>query len=721
MFNSSLVRLKVPATILLMAGLLWNGFPFMAATNAQEGKYSAGGELVDPPGVITEETVVYRSAGFSGLWDSGAQNTDPDSKDGDDEGWRNQDKWNNRGRGRRTPTPTPTPEPTPTPTPIPIPTPTPVPSPTPGTPLARQWGIAARPGIKLSVDHRAWYRVTSAELAANGFDTSTSSYYWQLFRDGNEVPMAVNPDGSVEFFGTGLDSLYSGKAVYYLTVGEQAGLRLDEVPDPGAGSGAVENYMVQVTKKLRTAYIPKLLNGDAENWFGPTISYASPTTANFDVVNMDLSQASPVRVSVRLQGYTNTAHTVSVKFNNLDLGTVNLSGQQSALFEFDVPVSEVVQGTNQFRFQSLASSYDLNFVDSLAITYPRKLDAAGTGLRFGISAGDSARVGGFNSPDFSVYEVTNGGRKRISVVHETVNGTEGFSLSADNRDREFIAIAESQKENVAEIALNAPSSWNLSVNGAEVIVLAPARFDSYASELAARKSAQGLQSQVVLLEDIADEFGFGTANAKTVRDFLVHATTLWASSPQYVILFGDSSYDFRNYLGSPANRNLVPTKLIETFDMETASDGWLVDFDNDGIEDISIGRLPVGNETEAAAAVAKIVRYEDQQTGGGQFAALVADNFFEILNDALDSLLPPSVSSVKIERSVLGDSTMSQEIQTNASADPTMVSYLGHGTTLGWTSGNVFNTGTAAGLTNRKIVVLSADDLPERLHSRRDA
>ena len=39
--------------------------------------------------------------------------------------------------------------------------------------------------------------------------------------------------------------------------------------------------------------------------------------------------------------------------------------------------------------------------------------------------------------------------------------------------------------------------------------------------------------------------------------------------------------------------DLVPTKLVDTTYMETASDDWFADFDGDGIGDIPVGRLPV--------------------------------------------------------------------------------------------------------------------------------
>ena len=39
--------------------------------------------------------------------------------------------------------------------------------------------------------------------------------------------------------------------------------------------------------------------------------------------------------------------------------------------------------------------------------------------------------------------------------------------------------------------------------------------------------------------------------------------------------------------------DFVPTRLIDTLLMETASDEWLADFDGDGLAEMALGRLPV--------------------------------------------------------------------------------------------------------------------------------
>ena len=90
-----------------------------------------------------------------------------------------------------------------------------------------------------------------------------------------------------------------------------------------------------------------------------------------------------------------------------------------------------------------------------------------------------------------------------------------------------------------------------------------------------------------------------------------------------MLLVGDASLDPRNYLGL-GSFDLVPTKLIDTAFLETASDDWFVDFNGDGLPEMAVGRLPVRTVEEAQIVVSKIVGYE-QSARRMREVLLVAD------------------------------------------------------------------------------------------------
>ena len=95
------------------------------------------------------------------------------------------------------------------------------------------------------------------------------------------------------------------------------------------------------------------------------------------------------------------------------------------------------------------------------------------------------------------------------------------------------------------------------------------------------RERQGLRVAVVSVEDIYDEFSLGHRTPQAIRDFLEFARSNWEPSPHHVLLVGDASFDPKNYLDK-GDFDLVPTRLVDTRLMETASDDWFTDFNDDG-------------------------------------------------------------------------------------------------------------------------------------------
>jgi len=60
----------------------------------------------------------------------------------------------------------------------------------------------------------------------------------------------------------------------------------------------------------------------------------------------------------------------------------------------------------------------------------------------------------------------------------------------------------------------------------------------------------------------------------------------------------------------------VPTKELDTAELETASDDWLADFDGDGISEIALGRLPARTTADASTMISKILKYDQERTSG---------------------------------------------------------------------------------------------------------
>jgi hypothetical protein len=564
-----------------------------------------------------------------------------------------------------------------------------------------QWQIAARQGVKISVNHDGWYRVPAENLQSAGFDLNTNRDNWQLFVDASEVPFKLDTDGSIEFFGRGVDTSLADKQVYYLVNGQTPGLRVAEVKGGDIGANPAQSFRTTVECKDRSLYVSSILNGEAENWFGAIVSLNSQTVQNLTVSKLDSS--SQAHLSVRLQGLSIGQHVINIKFNNIDLGSVMLGDQDNNQFEFDIPASSVIEGVNSVRLQSVGEGNDVNLVDRVSLTYSRRYEALNNRLRFSVAAGQTVRVGGFTTGKMTVYEIQNGKVSRqLAFGVDDADGEYSFGLGSASYDREFIALPNSQPEQAALIQQNVPSNWNGSGNKADFVIIAPSILQTQAQQLADIRQNQGLMTKVVLTEDIADEFGSGVLTSDAVRAFLQRATTAWRIKPQYALLFGDSSFDLRNYLGQ-GNRNLVPTRLVDTVFMETSSDAWLADFNGDGVEDIALGRLPASSEAEANLMVSKLVRYDNQAAHAEKTDLMVADSGFESYSQSLQSNLPGDVRAIRIDRAAMTDAEMRGQILTGLNDNPLMVTYIGHGTTGVWSNSVIFNYADAANLSNSKL------------------
>jgi len=103
--------------------------------------------------------------------------------------------------------------------------------------------------------------------------------------------------------------------------------------------------------------------------------------------------------------------------------------------------------------------------------------------------------------------------------------------------------------------------------------------------------------------------------------------------------------------------------------LETASDDWFVDLDEDGIPELAaIGRLPARTLDQVSAMVAKIVAYEHAEGDWTRALSLVADasgpndDDFAGSSHDLRSLLPAGFTAHEIFRGPMGTAAARAEL-----------------------------------------------------------
>src|SRR5205807_543516 len=96
-----------------------------------------------------------------------------------------------------------------------------------------QQSLAARPAVKIAVSRPGWYRVTQPQLIAAGLAANTNPHNLRLFAAGIEQPLRVigkaegrfEPGDAIEFYGSGVDTPFTGSHVYWLT-SDSPGIRV---------------------------------------------------------------------------------------------------------------------------------------------------------------------------------------------------------------------------------------------------------------------------------------------------------------------------------------------------------------------------------------------------------------------------------------------------------------------------------------------------------------
>jgi hypothetical protein len=218
------------------------------------------------------------------------------------------------------------------------------------------------------------------------------------------------------------------------------------------------------------------------------------------------------------------------------------------------------------------------------------------------------------------------------------------------------------------------------------------------------RESEGLRVSVIDAEDIFDEFAYGAHTPQAIKDFLEWTTTHWRQPPHYALFVGDASVDPRDYEGR-GDFDLVPTKLIDTASMETASDEWFADFADEGAaQTMALGRLPVRTPQEAATVVAKIVSFTPESAN--KAALLVSDRSgtddldFAAATQSVASQLPPDIATTFVKRDDGAADAVRSRIVSEINAGPAVVNFMGHGSTTFWTGGQLLRASDVAALSN---------------------
>jgi uncharacterized repeat protein (TIGR01451 family) len=580
-----------------------------------------------------------------------------------------------------------------------------------------QFQLAGRSAVKIFVRHEGWYRVTQPQLVAAGLSASLDPGELRLFAEGIEQPILIvgagpgaggfGPGAALEFYGTGMDTFYSDKRVYWLVAGSQPGLRIAQ-QSYEAGGRQPQSFLRTVLLNQRTTYFAALRKQNTDNFFGALVS---PTSVDQVLNAANIASLTTADVSLRivLQGVTEgQAHDVTIAMNGSTLGELDFNGQSEGSISLRIPPGVLRPGANTVTLTAQNGENDLSLVDFIKLSYPHTYTAESDSLKFTAQAGDHVVVNGFKQAPSRLLDITDPAQPielGIQVISEkgrhALQGKVPWSASGTHT---LLALTDKRITAPFELLRNNPSNLHSAQAGSEVVMISYPGFEGQLGPLLQLHKAEGRTVALVNVNDVYDEFNFGERSPYAIRSFLQTATTEWKNSPKYLLLMGDASLDPRNYLGL-GSFDFVPTKIIVTSELKTASDDWFSDFDNTGFAQIATGRLPVRTRDEASLVVGKIAGYAGSQNGGWNNQTLMVadrDDSIDFTKQSLaaQGMLPESMKVIDIFAGTLDAGSAKQQIVSDINNGALLVNYTGHGSVEVWSGDDLFDDAAAASLSN---------------------
>jgi hypothetical protein len=592
------------------------------------------------------------------------------------------------------------------------------PAPAPHTPqspaptaAAIQRALAAAETIKIMIDEDGWYRVTRNDLVTAGLSPDCDPRYLQLYTTGTEQAITVigaadgafDPGDAIEFYGRALESPWSDTRTYWLTEGNTPGRRITVAGSAG-GRSPTASFPCTVTREEQTLYLVAVTNGEDDNFFANVLTSRAPVDTTISAVHLDPAAPSEAILAVTLQGLTDTRHHIAIRLNDTEIGQADFTGQTAHTLELSIPHDWLIDGENLISLEARGGDMDITALDRIQLSYWHTYTAEDNRLTCTAAAGKELTIAGFTSPEVRAVDITDpSAPTEIMTTSAEQDDGYGATFTVPGAGlRTLMAVTTDQVRAPTLIMNNLPSTWHTTATGADLIIISHAAFRDALTPLVTLREGQGYTVALVDVEDLYDEYRFGAHSPYAVKQFLAHAYTTWSPQPRFVLLVGDASFDPCDYMGFAAYE-FVPTKLVETASIETASDDWLADFDGDLLAEMAVGRLPVANAAEATTVIDKIVTHDDT-IGSTRDILLVADandgNLdFEAAAYEVANTIPEPWELYGVFCSEPNDTEAHSQLMTALNQGPVLVNYLGHGTPRTWNT-SFFTLSDADSLTN---------------------
>ncbi len=437
---------------------------------------------------------------------------------------------------------------------------------------------------------------------------------------------------------------YSDSGYYFLTENNQKGKRLSQQQSLNNATYSTDRFdQLQFHEKESLTEINKEIK-TGRNWYGETFENQLTRTFDFPLN----SGADSVIIDYRLAHRSSFNSNFKLKVNGQ--GKTISMGALPNINAYDADYIKPKKGSLKIKNTKQNLNFTLSYnkkgngkgwLDYLSVNARSKLKYTGNQFIFRDqqSVGKEKAQYLIQKPGSSieVWDVTdpwNNHRQKLRSKNSAVE-----FIDSAKKLRQFIAF---QPQNAYKVNF-AGKVQNQNLHGlspAKMVIVSHKKFKSEAEELANfHRKNDGFNVHVVSPSTIYQEFSSGREDITAIRNFLkmlYDRSDNKGTQPEYLILFGDASYDYKNRIKD--NTDLVPTfqspncySPISSFATDDYY-GYLDDNEGSMQEflkgdphflDLSIGRIPVNKKSQANAVINKIQNYHNNEKSFGDWQNLI--------------------------------------------------------------------------------------------------
>ena len=586
------------------------------------------------------------------------------------------------------------------------------------------WALPAR----LPVTQPGIHTVAYADL---GLTQPLAVDQLHLYNRGLEIAMTVvdgDDDGFfeagdyIEFYGQPVvdgdpEFKYTETNIYWLDTDGTAPARVTAWQ--AAPTGTAESaYRATLHFEKNWTWWQAMPNGAGkDHWFwGERLSAGDSRTFTIPLNGIRINASAIIRVALhgRTENPTvNPDHRTRIILNGAFIGDVLWDGATDVVQEFIFDPRLLLEGDNNIVLTQgglSGVSSDSAYVNWIEFEYDRTFVAENERLVFSFQGDGPVNFTVSNlTPDSTVqiHDITDPARVRRVVMQADGGGVVSFSdYFPAGETRRYLVVGETARMPLTSgitFQDQLPALRTQGRGADYVIITHEDLLGDEIDRLAQHRRDDGFQVEVVTTREIYDTFSAGLFTPVAIKDFLRHAYANWNPAPQYVVLVGDASLDYKDYYGTEQDfkSQFVPTYAAEAADFgETPSDNWFVTVGSDDLPVMYIGRIPAKSSDDIRLVVDKIVAYETGTPATWQTRFLMTsgdhETRFAEQSDAwiADYIMPSGYRPLRVSLSDYGPSE-----KVLAKGDfrgfingegVVMASYFGHGGVNGWIASTAF-------------------------------